>query len=311
MKSLVGYTGLVGSNILATETFEGLYNSKNVTEAYGTCPDLLVYSGMTGTKYLANHFPSRDYEIMLNAIKNISEIRPKKLVLISTVDVYDSLDSSNEDLEIDKFNLHHYGKNRLLLEQWVKSNINDYHIIRIGALYGCNLKKNFVYDMIHRTPSRIPYNLFSRIILSNKELAQYYEQEEGYFVLKPLTSDEGIFVERVFEKSPINALSFTDSRAQFQFYNLKNLWQDIKKIISENIQIINLVTEPLKAQEVYQYIYNQCFQNITNNSYPVYNIKTKYDYLFHQDNGYIEDSVCVLDDLKSFVLAESKWKEVR
>lgn len=41
--ALVGYTGFVGSNIYAAGSFDGAYNSKNIEEAYGTNPDLLIY----------------------------------------------------------------------------------------------------------------------------------------------------------------------------------------------------------------------------------------------------------------------------
>ncbi|MEG2500937.1 MAG: NAD(P)-dependent oxidoreductase, partial [Oscillospiraceae bacterium] len=33
--ALVGYTGFVGSNIAAAHPFDGLYNSKNIKEAFG------------------------------------------------------------------------------------------------------------------------------------------------------------------------------------------------------------------------------------------------------------------------------------
>ena len=46
MKALVGYTGFVGSNIYDAGDFDAFYNSKNIQEAYGTEPDLLIYAGM-------------------------------------------------------------------------------------------------------------------------------------------------------------------------------------------------------------------------------------------------------------------------
>ena len=48
MIALVGYTGFVGSNIYAAgkDAIDCVYNSKNVQEAYGTAPDLLIYAGM-------------------------------------------------------------------------------------------------------------------------------------------------------------------------------------------------------------------------------------------------------------------------
>ena len=46
MKSLVGYTGFVGSNIVQCGNFDNLYNSKDVEQGYGSSPDLLVYAGV-------------------------------------------------------------------------------------------------------------------------------------------------------------------------------------------------------------------------------------------------------------------------
>ena len=120
MKSLVGYTGFVGSNLLEQTDFEGLYNSKNIENAYGTHPELLIYAGVPGTKYLANKYYVEDKQIIDSAIKNIKNIMPKKLVLISTVDVYSSLDGCTENSKIDDTKLSPYGKHRYMLEEWVK-----------------------------------------------------------------------------------------------------------------------------------------------------------------------------------------------
>lgn len=69
MKALVGYTGFVGSNIYAEGTFDVAYNSKNIEEAYGTNPDLLIYAGLRAEKYLANNAPEKDMELIFQAEK--------------------------------------------------------------------------------------------------------------------------------------------------------------------------------------------------------------------------------------------------
>ena len=94
MISLVGYSGFVGSNLMLSYPFEGLYNSQNIKTAYGTKPQILVYAGVTGTKYLANRYPEKDRAIIDAAVENIKQINPKKLVLISTVDVNSNLNIS-------------------------------------------------------------------------------------------------------------------------------------------------------------------------------------------------------------------------
>ena len=109
MKALVGYTGFVGSNIYAAGDFDAVYNSKNIEDAYGTRPDLLVYAGLRAEKYLANHAPEQDMELIRQAEYNIEKIEPKKLVLISTVDVLKDPQGADENAVIDTEELHAYG----------------------------------------------------------------------------------------------------------------------------------------------------------------------------------------------------------
>ena len=80
MISIVGYTGFVGGNIYlsAGNKIEKIYNSKNIEEAYGTKPDLLIYAGLRAEKYLANNAPEKDMDLIINAENNIERINPKK-----------------------------------------------------------------------------------------------------------------------------------------------------------------------------------------------------------------------------------------
>lgn len=79
MVSLVGYTGFVGSNIYdkGKAVIDKVYNSKNIEEAYGTEPDLLVYAGVRAEKYLANTNPDADLSLIHGAEKNIAKIALK------------------------------------------------------------------------------------------------------------------------------------------------------------------------------------------------------------------------------------------
>ena len=56
---------------------------------------------------LANKYPDEDLKIINDAFKNIKKISPKKLVLISTVDIYDKLEFVDEDYMPDKTNFIH------------------------------------------------------------------------------------------------------------------------------------------------------------------------------------------------------------
>ena len=143
MNALVGYTGFVGSNIYGSGRFDAAYNSKNIEEAFGTKPDLLVYSGLRAEKYLANNEPEKDRALIDEAYENIKRIGARRLVLISTIDVFKDPKNADEKTVIDTQDLHPYGYNRYILECRVRDDYPDALIVRLPALFGKNIKKNF------------------------------------------------------------------------------------------------------------------------------------------------------------------------
>lgn len=303
MKSLVGYTGFVGSNICRSEKFEGLYDSKNVQMAYGTKPNILVYSGVPAQKFIANKFPERDFEVIQNAIENIRNINPKKIVLISTIDVYEDPNGVNEDTVIKEDKLEPYGKNRYFLEKWIKENFNDYLIVHLPALFGVNIKKNFIYDLINIIPSMIKNEKFEELKKINNFIEKFYEKQDNgfYKYIDDIPYKEKSKLKAYFMNIGFSALNFTDSRAVYQFYNLKYLWKHINVALENNIRILNLAVEPVSAGKIYRYVIGKEFCNEILDFPPVYDFKTKYFEVFGGRNGYIFDENAVLEELKEFV----------
>lgn len=300
--SLVGYSGFVGSNLSNSYQFSNLYNSKNIEQAFGTKPDLLVYSGVRAEKYLANQFPEQDFEIVKNAYENIQKIEPKKVVLISTIDVYKNPIDVDEDSKINIDNLHPYGLNRFYLESWIENEFDNSLIVRLPGLYGINIKKNFIFDMINLIPSMLKDNKFDELCSKNHNFADYYvSQNNGFYKCKELSADERIQLKVYLNEVGFSALNFTDSRGRFQFYNLNNLWHDIQLALSNNLRKLNLATEPITISELYQFIYNKVFINEVAPIIPDYNFKTNYAELFNSINDYICSKDIVLSDIKKFV----------
>ena len=302
MKYLVGYTGFVGSNICMSDEFDRLFNSKNITEAFGRNPDLLIYSGVPAQKFIANSEPEKDLEIINNAIENIKKINPKKIVLISTIDVYKNPVNVNEDTTIDTDNLHPYGLNRYKLELWVKENFDDYLIVRLPGLYGKNIKKNFIYDLINIIPSMLTQDKFNELSNVNSVLNNYYYlADNGFYKLKEISNSEKKELREIFLNLGFSALNFTDSRGKFQFYNLKYLWDHIKIALQNNIKVLNLATEPVIVSELYKYIMGSEFTNELNKEVPNYDYKTNYYEVFNGNAGYIFDKEFIMEDIKRFV----------
>ncbi len=305
MDIVVGYTGFVGSNISVSHEFDGRFNSKNIEDAFDTNPDLCVYSGVRAEKFLANNDPEGDMAIINNAIDNIIKINPKRLVLISTIDVYKNPNNADEDTPIDTDNLHPYGLNRYRLEQWVRDNIKNCHIVRLPGLFGKNIKKNFIFDMINIIPSMLNEKKYSELSLKNSLIAKSYKKQDNGFFKLNCCENERKAVKEAFLKVGFSALNFTDSRGVFQFYNLERLWEHIKIIIDNNLRLVNMAVEPICTGDIYREIKGESFFNEISENPPLYDFRTKYAPLFGGNNGYIFSKQEVMRDIVRFIRRES------
>lgn len=305
MDIIVGYTGFVGSNIAAAHTFDYSFNSKNIEDSFGLNPDLCVYSGVRAEKFLANNDPDGDMDIINNAIENIKKINPKRLVLISTIDVYKNPNGADEDTDIDTDNLHPYGLNRYRLEQWVQENIENYHIVRLPGLFGRNIKKNFIFDLINIIPSMLNEKKYNELSAKSELIAsKYQKQDNGFYKLS--TADEKVrsALKKEFLSIGFSALNFTDSRGVFQFYNLAKLWEHIEIIINNDLRLVNMAVEPVCTADIYKKIAGKEFVNEITAVPPLYNFKTKYFSLFGGRDGYIFDREQVSCDIEQFVKSQ-------
>lgn len=301
MISLVGYTGYVGSNIYANGSFDGVYNSKNIEEAYGTNPDLLIYSGVRAEKYLANNAPEKDMELIEHAQCNIAKINPKKLVLISTIDVFKDPRNVDENSEIDTENLHPYGYNRYQLECWVRKNYPDALIIRLPGLFGKNIKKNFLYDFINIIPLMLKEEKFVELSAIDSEIKKHYINQNNGFYKANITDENRKELMERFKRLGFTALNFTDSRSRYQFYNLKRLWSDIQIALKFGLTLWHPATEPIEAGELYKYLTGEEFVNELAGKPADYDYRTIYDDIFGGVNGYICNKVEIMEDIRRFV----------
>ena len=146
--ALIGYTGFVGGNLDRQLEISHRYNSKNIAAIRGKEFDLVICAGVSATKWLANRDPVNDKKHIKNLLQALDTISCKKLILISTIDVYPEPYLVDEDTPIDLNSCHPYGKHRLQLERSISRKF-DTHIIRLPALFGEGLKKNVVYDFLN------------------------------------------------------------------------------------------------------------------------------------------------------------------
>ena len=151
MTCLIGYTGLVGSNLCAQGKYDLLINSKNSIDMSGKHFSKIVCAGVSGTKWKANANPDEDLA-KIKALEDVlSTVEADEFVLISSIDVYPDRGSAvDEDFVCTlKSDNHSYGKHRLMFEEFCKAHFNNCIIVRLPGLFGTGLKKNIVFDLMN------------------------------------------------------------------------------------------------------------------------------------------------------------------
>ena len=113
MNALIGYSGFVGSNLLTkinNKKNTDLYNSKNIIKIRKKIYKQIICAGLPAAKWIANKNAKKDNQNLKKLINNLNTTQCDFFILISTIDVHNSKEI--------------YGKNRKLLEDFIKNNID-------------------------------------------------------------------------------------------------------------------------------------------------------------------------------------------
>lgn len=302
---LVGSTGFVGGNLAASHPFDGAYHSTDVESAFGAQPQLLVYAGLPAAKYLANTDPAGDLAVIERAFWQIGQIAPRRLVLISTVDVYAAPQGVDEDTPADAENPAAYGRNRAHLERLVRRAYPEALIVRLPGLFGRGLKKNFLYDLLTITPAMLKTEKYEQLAAENPLVRDAYAPARaGFYALRPLDAQTAHTLRTWFASQPFNALSFTDSRAKYQFYDLARLWGDLCTALEAGLTLLNLAAQPVSAREVYAQLTGGQFVNELPGAPARYDMRSRHAALFGGANGWCYEKETVLRDLRRFMEEE-------
>lgn len=301
--ALIGFTGFVGSNLALQYNFTDQYNSKNIGDIVGKTYDVCICAGVKAQKWVANQQPTQDLSDIQNLIDHLSKAEIKRFVLISTIDVYPNPINVDEDSKIDKTNHHPYGLNRLYLEEWVAQHFKHHHIIRLPGLFGQNIKKNFIHDILFPVPALFNETFFSTLKeRMTVEDFSYISSKYPKFGINYVWngSDEEAVVS-CLKQYEISSLMFTDAEDVFQFYDLSELRKHITMCIENELSVANFVTEPIQAKELYFYLFNRAFENSLDRKKQFYNLKTKHASLLGGANGYLHSKDEMFELIKTFI----------
>jgi len=146
---LIGATGFVGTTLSGQAHFEDYYHSKNISEIRGRTYGLLLCAGAPAAKWKANQNPEEDLANLNGLMEHLRHVTAERFVLISTVDVFARPVAVDEATPVDPAQADTYGRNRFLLEEFVRKQFPQACVARLPGLFGHGLKKNFVYDLLH------------------------------------------------------------------------------------------------------------------------------------------------------------------
>lgn len=307
---LIGYSGFVGSNLLRQRTFQDLFNSRNIDEIRGRHFDVLVCAGAPATMWAANRDPDADAKNLRALSSAVRETKTERLVLISSVAVFDRCDfgytEDDAGFETEKA----YGRNRRELEMALSESAAHVHIIRLPALFGPGLKKNFIFDILNPVPSFITAQkrdqLRSDFIESERGLFDRYfalDQDLGMFKLdrEAATINGDIkAMERAHRRVGFEAKMFTNSASRYQYFNVGLLSDVIDTCIANDLDVLNICSDPITAKEIHRALTGDDF---VNEEPPMIseNVKTIHAKYFGESGDYAFRRSTILRDLLSYV----------
>lgn len=146
--AIFGHTGLVGGNLLRQTKASHLFNSQNSAEASGAHFDTVYFTAARAEKWKANADPTSDAEHVDRLVKLLGSFSTRRLILISTVDVFSDPRGVDEDTTPLVEGQQAYGRNRYRLELAAREIHPSALIVRLPGLFGPGLKKNIIFDLM-------------------------------------------------------------------------------------------------------------------------------------------------------------------
>lgn len=311
--ALIGHTGLVGGTLTRAQSFSAIYNSKTIAEIRGRTFDLVICAGTPANMWAANQHPDADKANLDSLEAHLREVRTERLLLISTIAVLDDASAGYTERTAQYEAVKAYGRNRRDLEMRLQDRFPKSHIVRLPALFGPGLKKNFVFDILNPMPSYLRQDrlntLLTRVDARQAGLLSTFYKFDGGLNMMQLDRpafDRSVDREALIaslEAAGLDAPMFTNSRSRFQYYDLTRLSDDIEWVIQNEIEVLNICSQPLEAGEVYAALTGRAFHNeeppIVNE-----NVRSEHSALFGEAEPYLFDQRDTLARLTAFARAE-------
>ena len=260
-KGLIGHTGFVGTALLRQTRFDACFNSANIGGIVGQAFGTLVCAAAPGSMLEANRAPERDRAAIDALIARLEQVRAERFVLISSIAVLaDFAGGDDEGTAAYQEDLA-YGRHRRALEAFVEDRFPGSLVVRLPALFGVGLRKNFLFDLLNPVPSMLAEARHAALLTALEGnladwLAALYAPDAATGLLKldrpALNADpRRAALEAALDAIGATATQFHHRQTTYQYYDTSRLWQDIGIASEAGLSHLHLAPEPLAAADIH------------------------------------------------------------
>lgn len=311
--ALIGHTGFVGSALLRQTSFTRGFNSANIAEIDGSAFDMVVCAAAPGSMLEANTAPERDLAQIEALIERLSTLRTRCFVLISSIAVLADFASGADETTSDFQQDLAYGRHRRMLEAFVEDHFENSLVVRMPALFGEGLRKNFLFDLLNPVPSMLRQDRFDALAGAldtqlSDAFASHYALDPATGMLKldraALNADP---VRAALDEAVIaldaSAVQFHNPETTYQYYAIERLWADIGLALDAGLSHLHLCAEPLKAADIHQHLTGRAMPETPARLHQE-DMRTRHAELWGQTGPYQYDAAGTLAALTEFYTAQ-------
>ena len=310
---LIGHSGFVGSALLRQARFAACFNSATIPAIEGQSFGTLVCAAAPGSMFEANSAPARDAAQIDGLIARLSGVRAERFVLISSIAVLaDFAGGDDETTQAFQQELA-YGRHRRKLEAFVESGFPGSLIIRLPALFGHGLRKNFLFDLLNPVPSLLPEARHAELVAALP--ASLAGWAKGLYSPDPVTGmlklDRAALnadrrraaLEDAVTALGASATQFHHRDTTYQYYPVDRLWQDIGIALDAGLSHLHLVAEPLAAAQIHAALTGRAMPD-TPARLHCEDMRTRHAALWGGEGPYQFSAAATLDRLAAFCASE-------
>lgn len=259
---LLGATGFVGGALVRQTPFDECFNSQNVSEIEGQAFGTLVCAAAPGSMVAANKASERDRALIHGLIERLSKVHTEHFVLVSSIAVLSDFAGRHSESTKDFQENLAYGRHRRELEAFVESHFAQSLIVRLPALFGPGLRKNFIFDLLNPVPTMLTAQKLDTLCSGlapelSEWTAQLYTPDAATGLLKldrsALDQDQRCknLAAAVCDLG-LSAMQFHNRETTYQYYEIDRLWRDIGIARDAGLTHLHCASEPLKAAVIHK-----------------------------------------------------------